>query len=476
MKNWDIARRDLLKSLGIGAACLPLLSSSKAWGQTAGGDQNRKRFFIIHATAGYWMANWKPADGPLATLPSSLSPMEPHKADMIVLHSMANPEYKVGSNWGHECYGTIYWGGAQKAPGGSKYQEPAGKTLDQWVADGLPKNPMGRATLNWQDRCDAQPRAGTTGSIRCFWKGEGQPINPEINPSKTYADLFAGRASPPPTTMPGTPMSTGPDPAVAKMLAQKKSILDYVGTSLEKFAVRVGNSDKKIIQGHLSSIRDLENEIAGAAGGSTGGGTGGMLNPINAMDPGKFDDMAIMSDPALFPKVMDAYTDMMIVALSAGISRVATLQLANSSGNSLNFGAFVPGIPARGTGYKSPFRNWHDLGHNPTMNGVNHKVIVDKWCMDKLATFVAKLKTVKEPDGKSLFDNSLVLWGNHMESGDNHGSQKIPWILAGKAQDNKLKLGQCKGGGEISGAMGDICKAMGVTGAPHMMSKSVGIV
>jgi hypothetical protein len=110
------------------------------------------------------------------------------------------------------------------------------------------------------------------------------------------------------------------------------------------------------------------------------------------------------------------------------------------------------------------------------MGGVNHKVIVDKWCMDKLATFVTKLKSVKEPDGKSLLDNSLVLWGNHMESGDNHGSQKIPWILVGKAQDNKLKLGQCKGGGEISGAMGDICKAMGVTGAPHMMSKSVGIV
>jgi hypothetical protein len=478
MKNWDIARRDLLKSLGIGAACLPLLSFSKAWGQTAGGDQNRKRFFIIHATAGYWMANWKPADGPLTgTLPSSLQPLDPYKSDLIVLHSMANPEYKVGSNWGHECYGTIYWGGAQKAPGGSKYQEPAGKTLDQWVADGLPKNPMGRSTLNWQDRADAQPRAGTTGSIRCFWKGEGQPINPEINPSKTYADLFAGRVTAPPTT--GTPMSTGtgPDPAVAKMLAQKKSVLDYVGTSLEKFAVRVGKQDKQIIQGHLNSIRDLENEIAGTGGGSSGGGgTGGMLNPINAMDPGKFDDMTIMSDPGVFPKVMDAYMDMMIVALSAGLSRVATLQLANSSGNSLNFGLFVPGIPARGTGYKSPFRNWHDLGHNPSMGGVNHKVIVDKWCMDKFATFLGKLKSVQEPNGKTLLDNSLVLWGNHMESGDNHGSQKIPWLLAGKAQDGKLKLGQCKGGGEISGAMGDICKAMGVTGAPHMMSKSVGII
>jgi hypothetical protein len=466
MKNWDIARRDLLKSLGIGAACLPLLSSSKVWGQTAGGDTNRKRFFLFHATAGYWMANWKPNDGSLMgqTLPSSMAPLEPHKQDMTVLHSMANPEYKVGSNWGHECYGTIYWGGPQKAPGGSKYQEPTGKTLDQWIGDGLPKNPAGRSTLNWQDQVDRQPRAGTTGSIRCFWKGEGQPINPEMNPAKTYADLFAGKTPAPPTQ---GGMPSAPDAAVVKLLAQKKSILDYVGTSLEKFKKSVGTTDKKIIEGHLSSIRDLENEIAGTGTGGGGGG-GGALGPINAMNPGMFDDAMIMGDAALFPKIMDAYMDMMIVALSAGVSRVATLQLANGSGNQLNFGAFVPGIPARGTGYKSAFRNWHDLGHNPSMGGVNHKVIVDKWCMDKLATFLTKLKSVKEPDGKTLLDNSLVVWGNHMESGDNHGSQKIPWILAGKAGGTVLKTGICKGGSTISNAMADICKAMGVTGAPHM--------
>ena len=132
-----------------------------------------------------------------------------------------------------------------------------------------------------------------------------------------------------------------------------------------------------------------------------------------------------MRDGALFPKIFDAYTDMMFVALSAGISRVATLQLANSSGNALNFGAFVPGIPVKGTGYKSSFRNWHDLGHNPSMGGVNHKVIVDKWCMDKLSTFIGKLKSVKEPTARAC-STTAVLWGNHMESGDNHGSQKFP--------------------------------------------------
>ena len=35
MKNWHLARRDLLKGLGVGAACLPLLRSTNTWGAPA---------------------------------------------------------------------------------------------------------------------------------------------------------------------------------------------------------------------------------------------------------------------------------------------------------------------------------------------------------------------------------------------------------------------------------------------------------
>jgi hypothetical protein len=456
MKNWDLARRDLLKSLGIGVACLPILHSSKVWAQ-AGGN---RRFAIVHATAGFWQANWRPNAGSLMsqTLPSSSAPLEPHKADLVFMHSMANPNYPVGANWGHECYGTIYWGGPQKAPGGSKYQEPQGKTLDQWIAEGLPK--ATRLSLNFQVQVDRLPSSGTTGSSRCFWRGTGQPINPELNPAKTYAALFAGMAP--------APTMTGPDPAVGKMLAQRKSLLDYVGTSLEKFKVKVGKEDKPVIDGHLQSIRDLEVEIAG-----TGGGGGSMPGRGQATDPGAFEDSAIMSDAALFPKIMNAYTDMMVAALKSGVTRVATLQLSNSSGNQLNFGAFVEGIPPKGTGYKSAFRNWHDLGHNPVMNGQNHKIIVDKWCMQKYADLITKMKGVQEPGG-TMLSNSLVLWGNHMESGDNHHSQRIPWILAGQGGGGSvIKSGTCTSGGTISNAMADICKVMGV--APQgVWSGSVG--
>ena len=49
--------------------------------------------------------------------------------------------------------------------------------------------------------------------------------------------------------------------------------------------------------------------------------------------------------------------------------------------------AFVPGIPAKSpNNYKTPYRNWHDLGHNPTLNGVDHKQIVDQWCHQRVAS------------------------------------------------------------------------------------------
>jgi hypothetical protein len=482
--KWDIARRDVLKSLGLGAACLPILNASAVWAQNNPGGaspfgDNYKRFVIIHATAGYWQATWKPKDGPLQgqTLPMGSSPLEPVKDKVIFLHSMNNPAYTVGYNWGHECYGTIYWGGPQKAPGG-KYQEPTGtgaKSLDQIIAEGLPKGGAGfRLSLNFQDGVDRQPRAGTTGSIRCHWRGPGQPINPEMNPSKTYQALFAGLPSMPAPDPMGGNMGGGPDPAVTKLMAQKKSILDYVGKSLEKFKTRVSKDDKSIVEGHLTSIRELEGQISGMA---TGGGTPGLpIGPVNATKPEAWTDEQIMADGALFPKIMDSYMDMMFVALRAGVTRVATLQLANGSGNQLNFGAFVPGIPARGTGYKSAFRNWHDLGHNPSMGGVNHKIIVDKWCMEKYAGWITKLNGVMEPNGKTMLDNTVTLWGNHMESGDNHGAYKIPWMLAGSA-GGALKTGQCKGGQTISAAMADICKAMGVTqGIPSHFTGTMGIL
>jgi hypothetical protein len=151
---------------------------------------------------------------------------------------------------------------------------------------------------------------------------------------------------------------------------------------------------------------------------------------------------------------------------------VGTLQISDATGKQVSFGSFVPGIPELGTGYKTPYRNWHDLGHNPSFKGTNHKVIADKWCMAELAAFIQKLQAINEPGG-TMLDNSLIVWGNHMEEGANHVTQRTPWVTAGKA-GGALRTGLCLGEGRSTAdAINEFSRAFGAmplvgTGFPEL--------
>jgi hypothetical protein len=472
MSKWDIARRDLLKSLGIGAACLPLLRSSPAWAQA-----KAQSIMLILNSEGYIIPQWRPPTGPLAnaTFPASTKSLEPFRNELTFLTNMDQPAYPVGYNWAHECYGVIYWGGPSRAPGGSKYHEPTGATLDQVIGKGLPQ--AMRVTLPLMAQVNNQPASGTAGSKVCFWTGAGAPVNPQGNPSTLYAELFANRV-PPPTT--GGPAPTGPDPATVKLLATQKSILDYVGKSLDRFKLRVGRDERGSIDGHLGALRTLETELSGIGQpGPVGPGGPGYVAP----KPEAFDNAAIASQPGLFPKIMHAQFDIGLMALSSGVTRVATLQLSNSAGNYFNFGLYVPGVPAKNlTGYKSNVVNFHDAAHNPVQGGIKIKELVDKWFMDQFAIMLGKAKMTTQPGGNFL-DNNMIVWGNHMGDGGAHSAYQINWILAGKAGGG-LRTGvhidggsPLRGGGgkTTSNAMADICKAMGVTsGLPSHWTGTMG--
>jgi hypothetical protein len=438
MKNWELARRDLLKQLGLGLACLPVLNATRSWAQGATAEP---KLIVIHASEGYRMASWKPAPGPLGTLPPSCSPLQGFKDYLTFLTDMTNPNYKGGERFGHEAYGTIFWGGA-KTKGSNKYQEPVGSTFDQAIADGL-KTPAREKSLALQVQLDRQPSQKVPGGNRCFWR-DGSPINPESNPQETFSRLFAGA--------PANPMAGD---ATKKLAAQKKSILDYVGSNLEQFKTRVSADDRQVIDGHLGAIRDLENQLTGM--GAPDAAACGLANP------GAYTKDQILATDTLYPKILQAYLDMALAAVHCGVTNVATLQMSDSTGNQINFGSFVEGIPPRGTGYKSAFRNWHDLGHNPVMNGVDHHKVVDQWCMQRLADFLTKVKAIPHGSG-TLLDSSLVMWTNHMEDGETHASQKVPWLLAGKV-GGKINTGlaAASAGKPIQSAMADIITAMGVT-------------
>jgi hypothetical protein len=464
MTNWESSRRDLLKSLGVGLAMLPALRfSHEAKAQTAGGKKDLA-LFIFLASEGYRIAQWKPPVGPLTTLPQSTKPLEKHKDSLIFLPDMTNPNYKGGERFGHEAYGSIFWGGAS-TKGSNKYQEPTASSFDQHIADNLTKKK--ETMLAFQLQLMRAPAQKVPGANRCFWRN-GAAINPDANPTESFARIFAGvQPSAPPT-------GGGPSPDMEKikrLTAQKKSILDYVGKSLTKFKTRVAREDQATIDQHFMTVRELEGQLATIAEGGGAAPAAG-CSPMDG--PTKYAMADITGQDKIWPDLMHAFMNIMLSSVVCNITNVTGLQVADSTGNQINFGAFVPGIPARGTGYKSAFRNWHDLGHNPSMGGVDHHRVVDEWCMNEFSLFLDKVKAVNTPSG-NLLDNSVCLWANHMEDGASHLSQKVPWLLAGKA-GGTLKTGQCaaSAGKSIQGAMGDIIKAMGCP-AKDPFTGSIGI-
>jgi hypothetical protein len=445
MTNWHLARRDLLKQLGVGLACLPVLQGTNAFGQAAG--PSSKKLMVLQMSEGLRQQFWRPPTGPLTTLTPTLMPLEAHKQELIVMPDMSNPGIGAG---GHGSYGVIYYG---KGATGGGYVQPTGPTFDQVAANGLPKLPSGRKSMHAWVQLHLPPLPTTAASgTHCFWTGAGAPINPVGDPYAVYKEVFAG----------GDFNSMADPAAIKRLMNRKKSILDFVGSNLDDFKKRVGTEDRVAIEAHFGAIRELETQLQNTAANPSAGSCG--------TDPG----MLNIDDRANYPKIQTAHLNLMVAALKCGVTNVVTLQHGDSSGNSINFGAFVPGLPALSkNNYKSPWRNWHDLGHSPVQDGVDHKKIVDTWFMARFAQLVTEMKQVPGANGSTLFDDTIILIGNHMQEGANHDAQKNPMmVLAGK--NTGLATGQCvaSAGKGVGTLYADLLNALGV---PHTYGAGLGI-
>jgi hypothetical protein len=427
MKRLEFARRDLLRKLGLGAACLPLLRSG---GARAATDPPRRRLVLLQLTEGYRQQSWRPTTGSLVNraLPATVSAFEPWRARTIFLPDLTNPS---AGKAGRGAYGVMFYG--LGATGGS-YKEPTGPTLDQVVAAGLPRGPGQRPSLNLGVQIDRAPRATLApGGSRCFWTGAGRSITPLADPRAVYRDLFAG----------GAPQ----DASVKRLVARRKSILDYVGTSLEGFRDRAPLEDRGAIDSHLAALRSLESQLRpGDAAAFCGTAPPDELN---------------LDDGAQYPRIMDAHLKLIVAALKCGVTSVATLQTGDAEGRNVN-ASFVPGIPSTGSPYKSAFRTWYDLAHNPILAGTDHKRMLETWFMERFSAFLTDLQAVSEA-GQTLLDSTTVVIANFVDDGITQNAQKAPWMVVAKP-GGTLATGQClPGGSSIAGVMAGICEELGVS-------------
>ncbi len=132
-----------------------------------------------------------------------------------------------------------------------------------------------------------------------------------------------------------------PDPAVDKLRAERKSLLDFVGRPGE-VPQPPGRRGQDVGRRHLESIRALEKQLAapqqsiGACGGVMWSG-----------DPAKPIDINTANTPVLWTLQMQ----LIVAALKCDVTRVGTTQVGDATGGRIIFD-FVPGVPRQGNGYQ----------------------------------------------------------------------------------------------------------------------------
>lgn len=239
----------------------------------------------------------------------------------------------------------------------------------------------------------------------------GSPIPAEWDPYKVFERLFTG------------PSAADKAQANVRYL-QRKSILDGVVDQTKKLQASLGADDRERLDEYLTQLRELESRAVQARKWDAvplpklpeGAGP---LNKIGGV--GQSLDLGNPQAAAgNFGPRIRLMLDTLVLALQTDQTRVATAILGHM-----------------GDVYKEAGLN--DSYHGYTHTGPVGMAKVDRLRIGHVAYLLERMKAVKEADGSTLLDNSLVHFGGGM--GTWHESTDLANLVAGHA-GGKLKLGE----------------------------------
>ena len=233
--------------------------------------------------------------------------------------------------------------------------------------------------------------------------------------------------------------------AMDRVARRRHSVLDLVN---EQFADLkrgpLSSADKQKLDLHMTSIRQIETGMTGSGLSCLDAALGSGAQVFE----GKTKDAE--QEPQ-YPLVADLQLDIYALALACGYTRVATMQFDR--------GAAGPTFRWEGMSHEY---NHHKLSHGKVrddcfgdstedgcenVDGYQDMLFdIDRWHQARFARLLAKLDAYTEADGKTVLDNSVILYTNELSDGKGHSFMDLPYILAGSAggffkQNQYVQLG-----------------------------------
>ena len=328
---------------------------------------------------------------------STMRPLLKHKEDITMVTGL-DRTFKSGQDvhaQGASCYLTSV-SPRQAEERGMRY--PNGRSLDQVIGD-----KVGHTSV--YNTLEISCNGFTAGKEDIYfdnisWYGPGR-IAPSIkNPRKLYDRLFMADS----------------------YRNHIQDVTDLILADTKSISRKLGNQDKDTLDGLVTMIREIELRIEKLEKMISGADVNQPTNEI--LPRGEY---------------IRLQADLMLAALQMGITNVSTFMIGPERWDA---SLMYEGV------FSKPLQH-HNMTHNQKKEEVATELQkIDIFHLEQLSYVISRMKEIKESDGTSLFDNSILTYGAGLGDGATHQYFDLPMIVAGKGQ-GQIKQGRfirCKSG------------------------------
>jgi hypothetical protein len=409
------SRRSFLRAGGAAAAAggaaalFPWLRQARA----ASAPMRLLLWFTPHGTV--W-DQWRPTGGETGFAMSPiLEPLSAWRERMVIVDGV---KLEVGTDYyvPHTYTMPLIWTGSPIDTSSSEFCREdhgvcfgwnTGVSVDQHIAAELPQTPY--STLEFGVGC-----GGLHPATRMIYTAPGSPRSPMDSPEGAFQTLFG---------------TISPDQEQAEKDARRrKSVLDTVIGDFGSRRAQLSAEDKQRLDAHADSIRELELSLTAVC-----------ESPAPPTD--------VSSETTI-----DRQSSLIASAFACGLTRVASFQLRIAD----NDNTLYPWVGLESGGH-------HTLSHDNGAASQGTLANLYRWYSERFAYLLEQLANTPDVDGRSVLDNTFIVWGSELGTAWNHSIENVPFVFAGATDildANRYLSGSVIEHGRV---LVSACHAMGLT-------------
>lgn len=364
----------------------------------AGSSARKRRLVVIFSPNGVVPATfWPDEEGEQYTLKESLQPLQAFRDRTLILNGICDKVRGDGDQHmrgigclltGIELFPGNVLGGCSEHPAGWS----RGVSIDQELRNFLQSRPETHTRFgSLEFGVLVQERADTW--TRMVYAGPNKPVAPVNDPYQMFNKLYGRR----------------------KHRESLTSVLDGLQEDFKKVRSAVSGEDARLLDEHAALVRQMERELQNERAEATA------LAPPE-LEPG------IKQRDENMPKLSRMQIELMVRAFAADFARVATLQYAYSTGDTVMSWLDIAG-------------RHHDISHKPDDDQQAQQELtrINRWYCEQVAELAKRLAETPEPGGVgSLLDNTTIVWTNELGKGNSHTHDNIPFVLVGGGLDFRM--------------------------------------